>query len=652
MLQDSASTPPAMFQVPTNFKRFTVVIGIQITIISVQIFILAFGYGFLGVVAYLQYLAPPDSVCELMRSYPAEVTMIVTLIATMLSVTAATLFTLSVKQALRHRMWKPISLIHLSAGVALAQGSHILELRYIGLTVLTLFILGMLRLLTAGWITLLTPAYFMWPVQLNGSEIDITGSAFANLLRQEFLANGLTDIQDSSFEILDIGGMLSGVTAAGFTFGLPGTFDFNGAKYNVSTQGVVPTIEEFSGSDGVPNANGTRLGFSGGNVTVNTGVVPGLLSSVHIPQGFSRNYSMSQQGLTANVSCRAIDSNQTQYLWDTNNSYLIYANAAASNDSIAGLRLWNISTNCGTNSLTTYEYVTTVDANGNTSSSGSGFLPSVVCQGPMNMNQSYTNFTILTQGFYKYEFLKASICDVVPLLTTVRADYSNEQISSEVTSSTPFRPENAELLSFIASVARFQSINSQGLTSSTIGDTLYSIYSSTTIGSINNNLNDTQVYIELEDYWRGVVEFSATFLRSGFMATGSFPNNEFPNNVSSQVTGTMFISTIGWTRWAKKSPTYLLATIPLTIVAILTLTCALYSILEALREKHGWGEHHRTHHFDVSNTLHLIMAFAAGSLALEHFGEEGIAYNEGVMVQLEEDGVKKKFVRVLKEEPV
>jgi hypothetical protein len=112
----------------------------------------------------------------------------------------------------------------------------------------------------------------------------------------------------------------------------------------------------------------------------------------------------------------------------------------------------------------------------------------------------YVPVAILTQGFYKYEFLKASICDVVPLLTTVRADYSNEQISSEVTSSTPFRPENAELLSFIASVAKFQSINSQGLTSSTIGDTLYSIYSSTTIGSINNNLNDTQVYIELVSF--------------------------------------------------------------------------------------------------------------------------------------------------------
>ncbi|KAG2354588.1 hypothetical protein BDR07DRAFT_1428978 [Suillus spraguei] len=623
--------PPAMPHVPDNFWRFTVIICIQIVI-------LAFGFGFLGVVTYLEYLAPPDPVCQLMRSYPGELTMIVTLIATVLSVIAATLFTLSVKEALRHRMWKPISLIHLSTGIALAQGSHILKHRYVGLTILTLFIFGVMRLLTAGWTTLLTPSYFMWPVQLNGSEIDITGSAFATLLRGEFIANDL--IQDNALEVLDVGGMLSGVAAAGYTFGLPGTFNFNGAKYNMSTQGIVPTIESFSGSDGIPDANGTRLGFSGGNVTVNTGVIPGSHASVYIPQGFSRNYSISQQGLTANVSCRVIASNQTQYLWNTNNSYLIYANAAAaassSSNSITGLRLWSISANCGNNTLTTYEYVTMVDANGTTSSPGSGFLPSVVCLG-QNTNQTYANFTIFTQGFYKYGFLKASMCEVVPLLTTVRADYSNEEISSEITSITPFGPENIELLSFIAGVAKFQSINSQGLTSSTIGDTLYSIYSSTTTGYIDNNLNDTQVYTELEDYWRGVVEFSATFLRSGFMATGSFPDNVIPNNLSSQVTGTMFISTIGWTRWAKNSPTYLLATLPLTITTILTFACALYSILEAWKEHQdrlredkeraehpGYIGHSRIHHrahFDVSNTIHLIMACAAGDLALKDFSE-------------------------------
>ncbi|KAG2065869.1 hypothetical protein BDR04DRAFT_1160970 [Suillus decipiens] len=657
-------------KLPEKFWRFTI-------IITIQILVLAFGYGFLIAVAYFEYLAPSNSVCNLMVNHPGELTMVVTLIATVLSVTAATLFTFSVKEALRRRMWEPISLIHLSTGVALAQGSHILKSQFMGLTISTLFIFAMLRLLTAGWTTLLTPTYFMWPVQLNGSELDITGSAFATMLHKEFLANGL--IQDSSFEILDVGAMLSGVVAAGYTFGLPGTFNFNGAKYNMSTQGIVPTIESFSGSDGVPNASGTRLGFSGGNVTVNTGIIPGSRASAHIPQGFSTNYSMSQQGLTANVSCRAIDSGQTQYLWNTNNSYVIYANAAAaSNNSITGLRLWNISANCGNNILTSYEYVTMVDANGNTSSSGSGFLPSVVCLGPTDVNQSYENFSIFTQGFFKYGFLTASVCDVVPLLTRVIADYSNEQISSVVTSSTPFGPENVELLSFIAAVARFQSINSQGLTSSTIGDTLYSIYSSTTTGYVNNNLNNTQVYSELEDYWRGVVEFSATFLRSGFMATGSFPDNIIPNNLSSPVTGTMFVSTIGWTRWAKGSPTYALATVPLTIISMLTFACASYCMLEAwkehqdrleklkedkehqdrlerLKEDKGDQEYavpHRIHHrahFDVSNTLHLIMACAAGSLVLEDFSKHGIMANELATVSLveSEPGIKpviKKFM--------
>ncbi|KAG1807978.1 uncharacterized protein BJ212DRAFT_714900 [Suillus subaureus] len=243
-----------------------------------------------------------------------------------------------------------------------------------------------------------------------------------------------------------------------------------------------------------------------------------------------------------------------------------------------GLRLWNVSANCVANMPMAQQYVTLVDASGNASLSGSGFLPSVVCPGPMNMNQTYSSLTILSQGFYKYRFLDASICEVTPLLTTVRANYSNDLISSEVNSSTPFRPENVQLLSFIAGVVKFQSMNSQGLSSSVIGDTLYSIYSSTTNTSIDNNLgNQTQVYKELEEYWRGVIEFSATFLRSGFMVVGSFPDNTIPNNLSSPVNGTMYISTIGWTR---RSVTYLLAILPITITAIFTLACALYSIFK------------------------------------------------------------------------
>ncbi|KAG2071922.1 hypothetical protein BDR04DRAFT_1153923 [Suillus decipiens] len=40
--------------------------------------------------------------------------------------------------------------------------------------------------------------------------------------------------------------------------------------------------------------------------------------------------------------------------------------------------------------------------------------------------------------------------------------------------------------------------------------------------------------------------------------------------------------------------------------------------------------------FDATNTLHLIMASAAGSLILEDFSKNGIVDNEGLKVQLEE----------------
>jgi hypothetical protein len=72
-----------MLSVPANFLRHT-------AIVSSQVIILAFGYGFLGAVLYYEYLSPPDQVGNLWRHHPGELTMVVTLIATVLSVITAT----------------------------------------------------------------------------------------------------------------------------------------------------------------------------------------------------------------------------------------------------------------------------------------------------------------------------------------------------------------------------------------------------------------------------------------------------------------------------------------------------------------------------------------------------------------------------------
>ncbi|KAG0693824.1 helicase-domain-containing protein [Suillus ampliporus] len=119
---------------------------------------------------------------------------------------------------------------------------------------------------------------------------------------------------------------------------------------------------------------------------------------------------------------------------------------------------------------------------------------------------------------------------------------------------TPAYTKNSNLLTLVAGVLRFQSINSQKLLTSSIGDALYSIYSSTSSTPNGNSLgSQTQIYQEL-------------FLRSGFMVVGSFPDNIIPDNLSSPVNGTMYISTT-------------------------------------------WNDRQTSRHritFDVSNTLHLI----------------------------------------------
>jgi hypothetical protein len=42
-------------------------------------------------------------------------------------------------------------------------------------------------------------------------------------------------VHDASFPIIDVGGSVSGIAAAGVSFGMPGIINFNEAKYNLST---------------------------------------------------------------------------------------------------------------------------------------------------------------------------------------------------------------------------------------------------------------------------------------------------------------------------------------------------------------------------------------------------------------------------------
>jgi hypothetical protein len=167
-------------------------------------------------------------------------------------------------------------------------------------------------------------------------------------------------------------------------------------------------------------------------------------------------------------------------------------------------------------STTTQQYVTWANASGQPDVSGTGFLPTIVCPGHVDASDVYSRFglsssaftspmlltdlcapVIATQGFYKYDFLPLTICEVTPLVTTTRVDYTAGGIinASQIISNQTFSPDDTYLLFYLAGVVNYHARNSQGLMNNMIGDTLYSIYS----GEDNDPIadNTAEVFWEL-----------------------------------------------------------------------------------------------------------------------------------------------------------
>ncbi|KIJ61777.1 hypothetical protein HYDPIDRAFT_31105 [Hydnomerulius pinastri MD-312] len=596
-----------------------------------QAIILAFAWGFLGAVLLREPLTLSDSVSRFMHLEPTESTLVVTLISTVLALATGACFSTAVKEALSHRMYKPISLIKLSGGIALARGSFLTSFGHLGLTIGTLVIYGVTRLMVSSWATLLTPTLVAWEVPATGWELDITTSGFDTLLQQELISSGAAEIRGNSFEIIDVGGVLSGISAAGYSFGLPGIFNFNGVLYNVSTGGILPVAPSYTGTTQPAQGNNTGLAFAGG-------LVPANLTTHFPPQreikGISSNYTVQQQGLTANVTCSLYPAQGNLSLSST---YTPVPIPLANGQTDYWLWAWNITAACEEGGTTYQQYVTRSNSSTTPQTESSGFVTSVVCPYPLQQtNFTWDRFVVTSNGSWKYNFLPLTVCEVVPSFTTSIVNYASKSVNATVTNTTTLGTDHPSLLKFLAAVIDYQARNTQGLTSNSIGDSLYSIYTST--ATSNSTDSTEQLLDELAQYWRGVIEFSGTFLRSGFSA---YPRT-IPSDALAGVTGKHTIMTMGW---SKRSPAYLYTVLPLTFVALLTFSAIAYSLV------HMWTEHRNQtsfNTFDPSNPVHLMMVSSAEAPAegsppvqmpdlekrLKGFDDEGIKANELVRVHL------------------
>ncbi|KAG6380455.1 hypothetical protein JVT61DRAFT_8596 [Boletus reticuloceps] len=590
-----------------------------------QTLLLAAGWGFLGTVFVRNPLIASDPFSDFINSKPTVTTWIVTLVATVVSVATTTFLSITFKEALRHRMHEPISLIHLSSGITLTRSSFVINLRHLTPTIATLVVFGLTRLLVSSWTALLTPTRVTWSLDASGWELDLNSSSFESALQLELVKSGIALVRGNSTEIFNLNGVLSGIAAAQYSFGHPGIFNFNGVEYNISTGGVLPAAPGYNGTTDVSN-NNTGLAFAGGQVPTN------LYAKGHAPQGQSRTFTLQQQGLTANVTCRRASDTAGDLNFQSSFNPIPVPLADGTID--YWLWVWNITGNCSEGQPSVQHYVTQSNSSTVPQTSSSGFLPFIVCPYPLQQTSlSWEHFTVTMNASWRYGFLPLTFCEINPLITTSLVSYSNGVINTTVISSRSLDGGSSNLTQLLAAIVNHQSVTTQGLTTNAIGDALYAIYvSASGKDSISAEELIDLLLGELEQYWRGVIEFSGTFLRSAFSA---YPR-EVPAEAQIPVSGHETIVAMGWYR---QSAIWGFTIFPITAVALMMYAAVAYTLWHVFTA--GCQESFDT--FDPSNPIHVMMVSSTRDSndtkdnlddSLAGFERGGIARNEELRVQL------------------
>ncbi|KAG9308890.1 hypothetical protein JVU11DRAFT_11350 [Chiua virens] len=600
----------------TRNRRHLLVLG---AVALGQTFLLALAWGLLAAAWILNPLVLPSPISMYIFHNPTETTLVSTVFGTLFSTMSTFFFCTAYKEALRHRIRKPMRLIRLKGRIHIASFGYFFNFYHPGTTLITLILFVPTKLLVSSWSTLITPTIVGERTSFLGSELDLNTTYFESELRNQLLAtNGVLPAEDNSLKVIDIDGLLSGINTAQYDLGVRGTLAFNGDVFNVSTGGILPAVSRvlFNISKQAAEANATGLSFVGGSIS--TQRPPNNHPTTPV------NWSILQQGLTADVTCTQINSSSSVNITLETQSPIPVSIFTGNYTSLSA---YSYSMPCAQgNPAQTQLVLLQIPA--------TALVYSLVCPYPINQSQlDWTRFTVTSGGTGRYDFLQNTTCEITPKLTTSHVSYGYGTVNVTIINSTALTSANTNLQLFLASIIDFQSRNAQNLLTNSIGDALYTVAMSTNTTLNGSGPMDPRLIGDLEQYWRGVIEFSGTYLRSGFSAN--------PIHIPSQglisFNGYQTVSTVGW---AKKSPIYLYTILPVTFFACLTYAAIGYSVWNIL---HIGGR--VCTDFDPTDPLQLMMASSTRVVDelpglegenLGGFDEVGIRNNEDVRVKLKD----------------
>ncbi|KAG1820915.1 uncharacterized protein BJ212DRAFT_968379 [Suillus subaureus] len=234
-----------------------------------------------------------------------------------------------------------------------------------------------------------------------------------------------------------------------------------------------------------------------------------------------------------------------------------------------------------------------------------------------------TSLDIFLQGIGEYSFLNATICNVAPHVASFNVTYDQSMISvdHQPHSIQLLQNDSTTVIAFLVEVVYRVAISTQTTYNNPLGELL----------QLNTTDPMASAMNILENYFRGIVEFSGTYLRSAYFAEGASANSAMQDLFANKsafipLNGTMYITTYGWYRGRR---TYIYTLVIFTVIWAVTVSAAVYSLIQE-----------RTHPrscttFDASNPVHLMVASSAGGLeTLARFEDNVALENEHARVRL------------------
>lgn len=456
---------------------------------------------------------------------------------------------------------------------------------------------------------------------IRGNEIDFASAAFNEFFVTSPIYNQTVKSLQSNNPTA-LGPLLtsSGIASAYSELGSPSLLKFRGAFFNASTAGVLPILKK--DVNGMENEASTQTDVKG----ILSNEIPSRYSisgeTWKLGDRFSSNHTMFQQGFTAKVKCNVrnvSEPNRPSLLSSARSIPFPGGNFSRSlNYTLFQL---TFDAKCPDGQVLVIDSLVTAI--------GTKFLDGGIAQVTLCSDQDLFGNKIpghhlitVTGSGGGYGFLDSTVCEIDTRITNIQVHYKGAINSGEVNDTQSISSENALISRAIVSLISVMISKSQTIYTTGFGDVIKAIYNSQNPSStlnttyfISGGANTTLINQILELYFKGQVEFLASYFRAAISGRGVFPNDQLPQNMTKNVKGEWYTESIGWDQTKnKKRPYNIIPLIPIFVIGCLSITLVLGPISMNYSEEGGMNQ---SLNFQPDNLIELLVASTYGELGIQ-----------------------------------